>query len=847
MMYWTDRGKTPMIASATMDGTKRKQRLLFSFTAWPIGLAIDHEGERLFWSDAYTDTIRSALFNGSDDKIVIHQPGTIFFGLALLGMNLYYTDLLDSYVHKINISHSTPASQQVGPGIFNRPKGITAYSRKRQTHVHIFIVHPLEPNASKRVKTIATFFCPEQQRPFCISFRDAAWNSPCRHLNGGCPHICLPTPTGPQCACPDGLNFVNGAECAPPPYKCPREYTAQNGRIQSPGYPGYRNNMHCVIIVRLNNTRGHERRVRLHVDEFNLEDKYDYLVIGSTKKAGSDLQAGASYTVTTNDEDFRWLFVTDGSIVGNGFSFRYEVLYCDSSNPCMNGGTCVNGEICKCRSGYDGNYCEKVETSSCRSSPCHNGGQCQVETSGYKCNCPIGTSGDNCEKDACASVTCQHGGTCIRQLSGTFCECRAGFAGQHCETDIDECASNPCQNGRACVDETNRFLCRCGSYYRGTTCEYERCASDTCQNGGTCLSLVEGTSCQCPGGFAGQHCETDADECASRPCLNGGTCVDETNRFRCVCEGYFKGTTCQYDMNTCRSHPCLNGGSCRSLFDAYTCDCADGFTGDVCNSPPPCTADSCHNGGTCLDTRTGPSCVCPNDLTGRQCDLGLMATVPASAKKRMDVKLRLKNAIFKDTLKDKGSKEYATLKIRVEKALKETIDDTMGQGKYEIVDVTFRAGSIEVIYVIEMLKGAPDPSTIVAAIKQRNGSFAGFEMDRDSVEMSELSSGQERQEELELPDKNGLSGATIGIIVGALVGLVLVGIAIGETIYCLTKKSRNRAAKQADQNRQEGPTANRTRETSDVYLSLQFNNPNFDGGDDDHYDIIGNIPMSHEQ
>ena len=48
---------------------------------------------------------------------------------------------------------------------------------------------------------------------------------------------------------------------------------------------------------------------------------------------------------------------------------------------------------------------------------------------------------------------------------------------------------------------------------------------------------------------------------------------------------------------------------------------------------------------------------------------GLIATVPVSAKKRMDVKLRLTNAIFKDTLKDKDSKEYVRLRNHVEKAV----------------------------------------------------------------------------------------------------------------------------------------------------------------------------------
>ncbi|KAI0223839.1 Low-density lipoprotein receptor-related protein 2 [Lamellibrachia satsuma] len=335
-MYWSDRGKDPRIRAAEMDGTNRETIIKFAPPSWPIGLAIDHREARLYWCNALTETIGSSTLNGGDTKIVMHLPGSHIFGIALLGMNLYYTDWRNSYVSKINISHSMPAPQQVGRAVFSNPSGIAAYSIKEYTHD-----------------------------------------------------------------------------------KCPQEYTAQKGRIRSPGYPGYRNNVHCVIIVRMNNTRGHERRLRLDVDEFNLEIKYDYLVIGSTKKAGSELTAGHSYTVSTRDEDFRWLFVTDGSIVDNGFSFRYEILYCNSSKPCMNGGTCVNGEICKCPSGYDGNYCGDVETSSCRSSPCRNGGQCQVETTGYKCICPIGTSGDNCETDLTAAFDTIDHTILLRRLRGS--------------------------------------------------------------------------------------------------------------------------------------------------------------------------------------------------------------------------------------------------------------------------------------------------------------------------------------------------------------------------------------------------------------------------------------------
>ena len=39
---------------------------------------------------------------------------------------------------------------------------------------------------------------------------------PCEHKNGGCEHVCIPTPTGRRCACSDGFNFVHGDKCSIP-------------------------------------------------------------------------------------------------------------------------------------------------------------------------------------------------------------------------------------------------------------------------------------------------------------------------------------------------------------------------------------------------------------------------------------------------------------------------------------------------------------------------------------------------------------------------------------------------------------------------------------------------------
>ena len=57
---------------------------------------------------------------------------------------------------------------------------------------------------------------------------------------------------------------------------CPLEYTATRGRIQSPGYPGYRNNLRCQIIVHRQNPH---QVIYLKVESFDLEEGQDFLYI----------------------------------------------------------------------------------------------------------------------------------------------------------------------------------------------------------------------------------------------------------------------------------------------------------------------------------------------------------------------------------------------------------------------------------------------------------------------------------------------------------------------------------------------------------------------------------------
>ncbi|XP_071853005.1 adhesion G-protein coupled receptor G4-like isoform X2 [Apostichopus japonicus] len=76
-------------------------------------------------------------------------------------------------------------------------------------------------------------------------------------------------------------------------------------------------------------------------------------------------------------------------------------------------------------------------TNQCYSDPCMNGGTCIDSINMFLCTCPLGFVGDFCENNTneCYSDPCMNGGTCIDSINMFLCTCPLLYVGVYCEND----------------------------------------------------------------------------------------------------------------------------------------------------------------------------------------------------------------------------------------------------------------------------------------------------------------------------------------------------------------------------------------------------------------------------
>uniref|UniRef100_A0A3B5B1X0 Fibulin 7 n=1 Tax=Stegastes partitus TaxID=144197 RepID=A0A3B5B1X0_9TELE len=115
------------------------------------------------------------------------------------------------------------------------------------------------------------------------------------------------------------------------------------------------------------------------------------------------------------------------------------------------------------------------DISECASNPCQNGGTCVDGVNQYKCTCPQNWSGSHCQHQTQTDVNeCevyrldQGGKLCVHEcvnVPGSYhCSCPSGYKllpdGRSCE-DVDECLNQQhnCSRGTTCINMGGGFQC----------------------------------------------------------------------------------------------------------------------------------------------------------------------------------------------------------------------------------------------------------------------------------------------------------------------------------------------------------------------------------------------------
>nr|XP_042898156.1 very low-density lipoprotein receptor isoform X1 [Parasteatoda tepidariorum]XP_042898157.1 very low-density lipoprotein receptor isoform X2 [Parasteatoda tepidariorum] len=178
-LFWSDWGEPAKIERAGMDGTHRSV-VISQDIRWPNGLAIDIVTKKIFWVDAKLHTLSSADYDGSNQRVVLSSSFAIKhpFALDVFEDWVYWSDWESESISKVD--KFTGKDVEVVANGISSPMGLRVYHSYKQ--------------------------------PKGVNY--------CGSLNGGCSHLCLPSPHISKssakytCACPDGMVLSdNGLNC----------------------------------------------------------------------------------------------------------------------------------------------------------------------------------------------------------------------------------------------------------------------------------------------------------------------------------------------------------------------------------------------------------------------------------------------------------------------------------------------------------------------------------------------------------------------------------------------------------------------------------------------------------
>ncbi|MEQ2206785.1 hypothetical protein XENOCAPTIV_002905 [Xenoophorus captivus] len=374
------------LSSSNSHGNRRQNegvckgvsaRIQISELKMPRGIAVDWVAGNLYWTDSGRDVIEvaqmSKMFQANESHLL--HP----FSIDIFEDYIYGVTYMNNFVFRVNKFGKGPM-ENLTTGI-NHATDIVLYHRYKQPEI---------PNPCDKKK---------------------------------CEWLCLLSPSGPVCTCPNNYIADNGT--------CVERPIPTLSPFSPPSEP-------CSLQC---------------------------------------LNGGSCFFNAHQVQKCR----CQPSYVGA----RCEVNQC--RDYCKNGGTCTSSRTgtptCRCPKGFTGPNCN---LHTCQDY-CLNGGNCLVSMGNQPtCSCKPDYQGDQCQYSKCEDF-CQNGGTCLQTSNGTkLCQCPIQYTGHHCELDKCQfCGEGKLSCYRWTVKKMNSFLmclCSCTNGHTQSSCYtcLDYCAQGQC-------------------------------------------------------------------------------------------------------------------------------------------------------------------------------------------------------------------------------------------------------------------------------------------------------------------------------------------------------------------------------